>query len=231
MSSPGEQHTPSKPALAGIRAILPLALAAFPFGLVYGVLVAQSDVPNWVGAVASPLIYAGASQIALVDLLDRDVPIALAVGTALIINLRMMMYSAALAPAISKFGRGWRIALPYAITDQLTVISLRWFEDEPDPRARRVFFASAGLFFLGVWVSGTLVGIATGAQIPDGLQIGFAIPLTFLALLMPTLKGRPEIAAALAAGVVVVMAAGLPYSLGIPIGAVVGIAAGLAVSR
>lgn len=218
-------------ALAGIRALTPLAMAVFPFGLVYGVLVARSDVPNWVGALASPVIYAGAAQIALIDLLDRDAPIVVAVGTALIINLRMMMYSAALAPAIAGFGRGWRALAPYAITDQLTVVSLLWFEDHPDPRDRRAFFVTGGLFFLGAWILGTLIGIATGAQVPDGLQLGFAIPLTFLALLVPTLRGRPELTAALASALAVVVVAGLPYSLGVPVGAVVGVAAGLAVSR
>ena len=217
--------------LAGIRALFPLAMAVFPFGVVYGVLVARSDFPNAVGALASPVIYAGAAQIALVDLLDRDTPIAIAVGTALIINLRMMMYSAALAPAIARFGRGWRVAVPYAITDQLTVVSLLWFEKNPDPRDRRAFFVSGGLFFLAVWVLGTLIGIATGAQVPDGLQLGFAIPLTFLALLMPTLRGRPELTAALASGLVVVLVPGLPYSLGVPVGAVVGVLAGMAAQR
>ena len=218
-------------ALAGVRALTPLALAVFPFGVVYGVLVARSDVPDWIGALASPVVYAGAAQIALIGLLDRDVPLIVAVGTALIINLRMMMYSAALAPAISRFGPGWRAALPYAITDQLTVVSLLWFEDHPDARDRRAFFAAGGLYFLAVWIAGTLVGIATGTQVPDGLQLGFAIPLTFLALLVPTLKGRPEIAAALAAALAVVVLADLPYSLGVPIGAVVGVLAGLAATR
>lgn len=218
-------------ALAGMRALTPLAAAVFPFGVVYGVLVARSDVPNWVGALASPVIYAGAAQIALMDLLDRDTPVVIAAGTALIINLRMMMYSAALAPAIARFGRGWRVALPYAITDQLTVVSLLWFEAHRDARDRRAFFAAGGLFFLGVWIAGTLIGIATGAQIPDGLQLGFAIPLTFLALLMPTLRGRPEVTAAFASALVVVLVAGLPYSLGVPLGAVAGVLAGLAVAR
>lgn len=218
-------------ALAGIRALTPLAMAVFPFGLVYGVLVARSDVPNWVGALASPVIYAGAAQIALIDLLDRDAPIAVAIGTALIINLRMMMYSAALAPAIAGFGRGWRVIAPYAITDQLTVVSLLWFEEHPDRRDRRAFFVGGGLYFLGVWILGTVIGIATGAQVPDGLQLGFAIPLTFLALLVPTLRGRPELTAALASALTVVLVAGLPYSLGVPVGAVAGVAAGLAVSR
>ena len=218
-------------ALAGARAITPLAIAVFPFGLVYGVLVARADLPSWVGGIASLLVIAGAAQIALVDLIDRDAPALVAVATALIINLRMVLYSAALAPAYSRFPRGWRYSLAHLITDQTTVLSLMFFEHQRDPTARRWWVVGASALFIGSWVLGTWVGILSGAQIPTGLELGFAIPLTFLALLVPTLKGRPEIVAAMAAALIVVVAAPLPFSLGLPLGAVVGVAAGLAVAR
>jgi predicted branched-subunit amino acid permease len=218
-------------ALTGARTIAPLAIAVFPFGLVYGVLVAQTDVPNWVGGLASIFIIAGAAQIALVDLIDRDAPFAIAIGTALIINLRMVLYSAALAPAYGAFSRAWRFGLAHLITDQTTVTSLAYFEAVEDPRARRWWVVGASSLFIGSWVLGTWVGIISGAGIPEGLELGFAIPLTFLALLIPSLKSRPDLTAAMIAALVVVVAAPLPFSLGLPIGAIVGVAAGMAVPQ
>jgi len=217
--------------MTGARTIAPLAIAVFPFGLVYGVLVAQSDVSDWVGGIGSILIIAGAAQIALVDLIDRDAPFAVAVGTALIINLRMVLYSAALAPAYGAFSRGWRYGLAHLITDQTTVTSLMYFERQSDPQARRWWVVGASSLFIGSWVLGTWLGIVSGARIPAGLELGFAIPLTFLALLVPSLRGRPDIAAAMVAAAVVVVAAPLPLSLGLPVGAVAGVAAGMAVPR
>jgi predicted branched-subunit amino acid permease len=230
-----EPHQPATSArtaaLAGARTIAPLAVAVFPFGLVYGVLVAQSSVPDWVGGLASILVIAGASQIALVDLIDRDAPFLVAVATALIINLRMVLYSAALAPAYSAFSRTWRYGLASVIVDQTTVTALAYFEREKDPRARRWWIVGASALFIGSWVLGTWTGIVSGAGIPDGIELGFAIPLTFLALLVPALKGRPDVAAAVIATVAVVVAAPLPFSLGLPIGAAVGVASGMAVPR
>ena len=89
------------PGRAGVRAIAPLIVAAFPFGLVYGVAVTQTDIDRWLGAAASVLILAGAAQLSLLELLDASWPIA--VGTALVINLRFLLYSAALAPSFGEF--------------------------------------------------------------------------------------------------------------------------------
>ena len=68
------------PARAGIRAIAPLIVAAFPFGLVYGVAVTRTDIDPWLGAAASVLILAGAAQLSLLELLDATW--AVAVGTS-----------------------------------------------------------------------------------------------------------------------------------------------------
>ncbi len=79
------------PYRAGVRAIAPLIVAAFPFGLVYGVAVTQTEIDPWLGAAASGLVLAGAAQLSLLELIDSAWPIA--VGTAIVINLRFMLYS------------------------------------------------------------------------------------------------------------------------------------------
>ena len=83
----------------GVRTVMPLAVGALPFGIVFGVTAASSSLTWWEGLVASALIMAGAAQLALVDLIDTDTPWLLAVVTALIINARFLLYSTALAPA------------------------------------------------------------------------------------------------------------------------------------
>ena len=227
----GATPTRREAALAGAGTLVPLAVAAFPFGLVYGVLVANSSVSNWVGGIASIFIIAGASQIALVDLIDRDAPVVVAVGTALIINLRMMLYSAALAPAYGQFSKRWRFGLAALMVDQVVLTSLKYFEEQDDPRARRWWVVGASALFIGTWVVGTWLGILFGAAIPGGLELGFAIPLTFVALLALAIKGRADVVAAIAAAFVVIVGASLPFSLGLPLGAIAGVAAGMLVPR
>ncbi len=221
-----------KPAIRrGIRAAVPLAFAAVPFGLVYGVAVIESVVPSGAGIAGSWLVLAGAAQLSIVSLLDGGSSWALAVGTALVINARFVLYSAALAPAFSEFPARWRFGLAYLMTDQAASLGINEFERERDPEWRRWFFLGAGLFFCSGWWIGTVVGVLLGAALPASLDIGFAVPAMFIALLVPALVDRPALAAAAAGGAAAVAAAPLPSGLNVIIGAVVGIAAGAVLRR
>lgn len=216
---------------AGGRAILPLALGVFPFGLVYGVAVADSSVTNWIGGIASSLILAGAGQLALVDLVDQNAPWTVAVGTALVINARFVMYSGALAPSFAEYPALWRIPLAHLMTDQTAVTSLLYNDTEPDRGRRMRYYAGAGLTFAASWSAGTWIGIFVGAGIPSGLQLEFAIPLMFLALLVPSIHDRPGVVAAVVGAAVTLVARDAPFNTGLLIGALCGIAAGMVVKR
>ena len=94
-------------------------LGAFPFGLIVGVTVADSSVGNWEGWATSLIVFAGAAQLVLIDLLDAGAIAAVAIATPLVINLRHLMYSAAMAPHFSKLAPADRLWLPYFLTDQI----------------------------------------------------------------------------------------------------------------
>ena len=217
--------TAQRAARAGLRAAGPLMVAAFPFGLVYGVAVTQSPIDPWLGFAASFVILAGAAQLSLLELMF-DASWAVAVGTALVINLRFVLYSAALTPAFSEFPVRWRFGLPYLMTDQAASISIIEFGRIDDPYWRRWFYLGGGFAFATAWWIGSAAGIAFGGTIPDSWQIQFAFPLMFIALLVPTLRNRPAIVAALAGAAVTLAAKDLPNGLNICLGAVAGVAAG-----
>ncbi len=200
-------------------------VAAFPFGLVYGVAVTQSPINSWLGFAASFVILAGAAQLSLLELMF-DASWAVAVGTALVINLRFVLYSAALSPSFAEFPAKWRFTLPYLMTDQAASISILEYERVEDPLWRRWFYLGGGLSFASAWWAGSAAGIAFGGTIPDSWQIQFAFPLMFIALLMPTLRNRPAIVAALAGGAITVASKDLPNGLNICLGAIAGVAAG-----
>lgn len=211
---------------AGLRSAFPLALGAVPFGLVYGVAVVDSSLSPWVGAAASWLILAGASQISLVGLIDSGAAWPVAVGTVLVINARHALYSAALAPAFAHFPRRWRFTLPYLMTDQAAMLSINQFETMRDPVDRRWFFAAAAVLIASFWWAGSVAGVVLGASIPEQVDVGFAVPAMFLALLVPSLTNRPAVAAAVVGVAVTVLAAPLPSGLNISVGALAGIGAG-----
>jgi 4-azaleucine resistance transporter AzlC len=215
----------------GVRAVSPLLLAVIPFGLVLGVTAAASLVGGGLGIATSFIIFAGAAQLVTVQLLDAGTSLVVVIVTALVVNVRHLMYSAAMAPHFSEFPRRTRLVLPYLLTDQAFAVSLLRYETATDPTYKRWFFTGAGFALWTSWQVATIVGVALGAQIPESLGLEFAIPLVFLVLLIPVVQTRPGLVAAVVGGLVAVAASGAPYGLGLVIGALTGVAAGVAAEQ
>ena len=212
---------------AGARAMLPLSIGVFPFGLAYGVLVAEGAMSDLVGLLASFVILAGAAQLAIVDLIDQGAPWLIVVGTALVINARFTMYSGALAPSFSQYPRRWRLFLAHFMTDQAAVTSLLYNETERDPAKRMAYYAGAAISFGDFWWIGTVIGTVIGATLPPEFQVGFAAPLMFVALAVPSIRDRASLVAAAVGFSVTLIARDAPMNTGLLIGAASGIAFGL----
>ena len=228
---PQDRSIRSKALTDGVRAFAPLLIAVIPFGLVFGVVAAGSEVGPWLGGATSFIIFAGAAQLATLQLIDAGAAGVVVVATALVINARHLMYSAALAPAFREFPKAARFALPYLLTDQAFALSIVRFGEVGDPVYRRWFFTGAGLSLWVPWQIFTITGIVLGAQVPASWSLDFAIPLMFVILLIPTIKGRPELIAAVIGATVAVAAADAPYGLGLIVGAISGITAGVIANR
>lgn len=213
--------------LAGARAMLPLSVGAFPFGLAYGVTVVESSMNDLLGVVASFVVLAGAAQLAISDLIDQGAPWFVVVGTALVINARFMMYSGALAPSFRQYPRRWRVPLAHFMTDQSTVTSLLYNAQQHDPRRRVAYYLGAAVSFAVAWWVGTAIGVGIGATIPPEFQFGFAAPLMFIALAVPSIRDRAALVAAAVAFSVTLIAKDAPMNTGLLIGAATGIAFGL----
>jgi predicted branched-subunit amino acid permease len=92
-------------------------------------------------------------------------------------------------------------------------------------------FLGAGVTLYLAWQSSVALGIAVGAQVPAAWSLDFAVTLTFIALLVPAVRTRADLAAAIVATAVALLAAGLPYRLALVVAAIAGIAAGLFVEK
>jgi len=212
--------------LAGVRDVSPLMLGIVPFALVAGIATVDAGLGLGEAVGLSVIVFAGASQLAALDLIGAGAPLAVVVGTAVVINLRMVMYSASIAPHFARYARGVRAALAYFLTDQAYALSVAEFGTNDD-RSRALYYLGAAVSLWIVWQIGTVVGVVVGAGVPDAWGLTFAVPLVFLALLVPAMKDRPTTAAGVTGGAVAVVAAGLPLNLGLLVGAVTGIVVGL----
>lgn len=216
-----------RPARRALADTVPIVAGYLPFGFVLGATVAASDVPDVVGWAASPIVFAGAAQLAIIELLDAGAGIAVVVATAWVINLRHVMYSGAIAPYFLGTPLWWRLLAPHVMVDPVYSLAAVRFREYRDSRSQRVYWAVSGGFLLLCWSAMTGAGVLLGARLPDWSALELAVPLVFVALLIPSISDRPTLAAAVVGGVVTVAARGLPLHLGLVVGALSGIVAGV----
>lgn len=210
-------------AVAGLRALLPLTPPAPIFGLVFGLLITESEVVgNFAGWSSTWTVFGGASQLAAVLVLDDGGSAVFAVITILVINARHAMYSAALQPRFRDAPLWFRLAGPYLLVDQVFAITEpRPDSDEMDYRISH--YLAGGLFWLWLWSTSVAVGIFVGNVVPESWSLDFAVPLLFLALLINALRDRPGLLAAAVSGTIAVVARDVePAGTGLLGGALVG---------
>jgi 4-azaleucine resistance transporter AzlC len=218
---------------AGVIAVSPVVAGVLPFGLVAGLTAMATGLSAVQAMAMSITIYAGAAQLATLQLMAAGTVPAVIVLTALIINLRFALYSASLAPHFHHLGARWRLPLAYFLVDQNYALSIKRFqyEDrEQDPHGHW-YFLGGGVTLWVTWQLSTLAGIVMGGGIPRDWSLDFAIPLMFMAILVPTLRHRSHVAAAVTGGLVATGAGSMPHNLGLIIGAASGIAAGVVVEK
>ena len=174
----------------------------------------------------SLFIFAGAAQLVAVQLINNGAPLLVIWASTFFINLRFMMYSTSLAPHFRDASnpiKGW---LSFLIADQIYAVSIIRYTERPDAPYKPYFFLGGGMTLVAAWNISTAVGVFLGAQVPASWSLDFAVPLTFLALVFPALKDWPAALAAVSAGVTAVLAANLPYNLGLIVAALTGILIG-----
>ncbi|WP_047864424.1 AzlC family ABC transporter permease [Rubrobacter aplysinae] len=221
--------------------MLPVMAGMAPFALIAGAAPIQEGVSAAGTIGLSVVVFAGAAQLAAAQLIGSGAAPVLVVLTVAVINLRFVMYSASLAPYLGSPPARWKALVSYLLTDQAYAVAVTRFsspearEAEGNERAatgvagRRVgYFVGAALPLWAVWQVGTVAGVILGARVPEALELDFAIPLVFLALLFPALTDRASVVAALGAGTVALLGAGLPLNLGLIAAILAGILAGLA---
>jgi 4-azaleucine resistance transporter AzlC len=214
----------------GVTAISPVLLGVLPFGLAAGVATAEAGYGPLETVGHSVLIFAGASQIAAVSLLGDGAPVVVVVLTVLVINLRMLMYAASLSPHMADVPLRRRALGAYLLTDQAYAVSITEFQEPSSAEHRWGFYLGAAVTLWLPWQLSTVTGAVVGASLPDAVPLGFAVPLMFLALLVPAVTDRATLAAAVTSATLATLGAGLPSNLGMLLGALCGIVVGATIA-
>jgi len=266
----------SGPFVDGVRISLPVLLGLVPFGMVAGITAVDAGFSPVQAMGLSVVVFAGAAQLAAIDLVGEGATFAVVVLTAVVINVRHIMYSASLAPYLRDLPLRRKALMAYLLTDQAYAFSVDRYADTEaqrrgatgdDPDAADAAESDAAdaaegdatgageggtvgdasaptpivrggdgvAYYFGValtpwvaWQLSTAAGVVLGRGVPESWGLSFALPLVFIALLVPTLVDRPAVLAAVVAGGVALAGGAIPFNLGIVLAAVVGVVAGAA---
>ena len=204
----------------GVLAQIPVQLGVVPFGLVFGVLGIASGLTALQTILMSSIIFGGASQVVFAQLWSIGATPIVTGGSVAIINLRHIIYSANISKYISVLSLRWRLALGYLLTDEAFAISFQEFENRN--RFAHYHLLGGGLTLWVFWQISTVTGVFLGANIPTYLNLEFAIPLTFIAIILPKLKSTAQISTAVTASVIAIFGQEIPYGLWIIVASISG---------
>lgn len=212
----------------GARATLPLIVGAIPFGILFGTLGQASDLSLWTVMAMSLIVYAGAAQFIAIGLIAAGAGPVIVVLTTLVVNLRHLLYSAAMVDQVRDLPQGWRALMAFGLTDETFAATSDFRRSQPDPLSLRNFYLGSMVAMYGNWQLCTWVGISLGEAFPDMTDWGldFAMSVTFIGMVAPYLRNRPMWLCLSVAAVLSVVTWDWPHKLGLMVSALAAICVG-----
>jgi len=219
--------------MAGANATLPLIVGAIPFGILFGTLAGPSGLSVGATLAMSLIVFAGSAQFIALGLLAGGAGLGVIVATTLVVNLRHLLYAAALLERVKQLPQRWRIPMAFWLTDEtFAAVSNRLLTAADDANAHWFYLGSA-LAMYGNWQLCTWLGLALGGLFPDMTHWGldFAMSVTFLGMVAPYLRNRPMWLCVIGAGAMAMATWQMPHKLGLIVAALCGIALGYSAHR
>ena len=204
--------------------MLPWLAGVIPFGLTVGVTIADSSVDPLAGWATGPLLYAGSSQLAAIELLDGGAGIAVVVITVLIINARLLVYSGSMAPSWAGSNGRFRALAAYLLIDPSYAVGTDGYRTYTTRREAHAHYLGCGVLLWVAWQAAIGIGILAGGAVPDISLLSLVVPYYLIAEVVRSTDTRPARTAAVVGAVVAIAAYGVPMHAG----AVIAVAAGVA---
>lgn len=224
-----EKSTAGSLFLEGAKDTFPLVLGAIPFGIIFGTLAETSGLSFGAAMGMSTFVFAGSSQFVALSLIASGTAWPMIVLTTFVVNLRHLLYSATMVPFYKKLNPLWKILLAFGLTDETFAVAVRRYHQKDGIANKHYYNLGSMLFMYLNWNLCTFIGLTAGKTFPQISRWGldFAMPATFIGIVVPYLVTRPMWASVISAGVVSILAAGLPYKLGLILAAMAGVAVGV----
>ncbi|HYD79487.1 MAG TPA: AzlC family ABC transporter permease [Paucimonas sp.] len=215
----------------GMKIAAPTLPGIFAWGMVTGMAMVKSGLTIWQALGMTFIVFAGSAQLASLPLIAADASIWVVFLTALVVNLRFVIFAAAIGPHFAHLPWYKRLWYGYFNADITIGLFPRRFPAETldKPEGKVGFFTGIGYPNWCAWQGGSVAGILLASQIPQSWGIGYAGTLALLCITIPLVINKAALAGVVVASAVAVAAAGLPYRLGLLLAVIVGMAAAMAV--
>jgi predicted branched-subunit amino acid permease len=215
----------------GFRTGIPTLFGIAAWGLVVGIAMIKTglSIPQALGMTL--LVFAGSAQLASLPLIAANAPVWVVFATALVVNLRFVIFSVLLAPHFAHLPWKQRFALGYVSGDMTVALFLQRFPSEAPVPGKLSFLKGLMLPNWAAWQVGSIGGIFLGSAVPPQWGLGFAGTLAIICITVPLIVNKAALCGVLVAGTVAVLAAGLPYKLGLLAAVLVGMLTAMAVEE
>lgn len=170
--------------LKGVVDIVPLLIPVIPFGIILGAIGVELGFSPLETFATSLIIFGGASQIVFLQIISGGASLLITITSTFVVNSRHLLYGASFSEYLKNLSLGWKILLSYFLTDQAFAVSNIYFEKNKDKKLKHYYLLGSGFFLWFIWQIATLIGIFLGSIVPEKLGLAYAVPLTFIALLV-----------------------------------------------
>lgn len=212
----------------GFREFLPLSVGLIPWALVTGMSMVSVGFTPLQAMGMNIIVFAGTAQLGTLPLIAAGAPLWLIVVTALALNLRFVIFSAAIAQGFRGLGRGARWFSGHLLTDGVFATCMAKMMQNDDKHWRLGYFLAPSIWSWLLWQSFALTGVLAAGSIPKNWSLEFMATIALMVLLLPMAKLRPMFVAAFVGGAAAIALRGMPLRLGLVVAIFAGIAAGFA---
>ncbi len=185
----------------GILDVAPHMLSVIPFGIIYGAIGVELGFNPYLIYAMSLIIFGGASQIVFLQLISGGASALIAVTSVGVINSRHLLYGAVLSEYLEKLTILKKLIISYFVVDQGFAESNKYFQKNKNQEHIHYHLLGTGITLWVCWQISTITGIILGSIVPPELGLKFAIPLTFISLIVSDLRKIDHVVVMLVSGI------------------------------
>jgi len=203
--------------------IAPLLIPVVPFGIIFGAIGIELGFTPFITYATSLIIFGGASQIVFVQLISGGASSLVAIASVGVINSRHLLYGAVLTEYLEKLSLIKKLLISYLITDQTFAVSNGYFKNNKTNINVHYYLIGSGITLWTTWQLTTIIGILLGSIVPDEWGLKFAIPLTFLAIIINEFRKLDHVIVMLISGLSSLIFFDIPFKAYIIITPIIGL--------